>query len=100
VVLEFLETRAVARLPTAAFATATMLPAAMSAMCGVILDSVGRSRKETKRLAYLAARVPAAWHPPAERPAAERPADAGARQAASRGAAESVASRSSSTTGA
>jgi len=32
-----------------------MLLAVLTGVCGIILDSVGRGRKEAKRLAYLAA---------------------------------------------
>ena len=53
VVLEFLETGLVPRLPTAVLASALMVLAAMTLGCGIVLDSVGRGRKEAKRLAYL-----------------------------------------------
>ena len=36
-------------------ASALMLLAVLTGVCGIILDSVGRGRKEAKRLAYLAA---------------------------------------------
>ncbi len=55
VVVEFMETRLVPRLPTAVLATGLMLLAAFSFACGLILDSVARGRREAKRLAYLAA---------------------------------------------
>ena len=54
VVAEFLETRLVPRLPTAVLATGLMLLASLSVVCGMILDSVARGRREAKRLAYLA----------------------------------------------
>ena len=54
VVLEYFETGLVPRVPTAILASAVMLLAMLSATCGVILDSVGRGRREEKRLAYLA----------------------------------------------
>ena len=50
----FLETGLVPRLPTAVLATGLVVLASLSAACGLILDSVARGRKETKRLAYLA----------------------------------------------
>jgi EAL domain-containing protein (putative c-di-GMP-specific phosphodiesterase class I) len=53
VVLEFVETGLVPRLPTAVLASALMVLAAMALGCGIVLDSVGRGRKEAKRLAYL-----------------------------------------------
>jgi hypothetical protein len=54
VVLEFLATGLVPRLPTALLATGLTLLAFLSLTCGLILDSVSRGRKELKRLAYLA----------------------------------------------
>ena len=55
VVPEFLPTGLVPRLPTAVLTSTLMLLAVLTGACGVILDSVGRRRKEAKRLAYLAA---------------------------------------------
>ncbi|HEV8553886.1 MAG TPA: glycosyltransferase family 2 protein [Casimicrobiaceae bacterium] len=55
VVIEFMHTGLVPRLPTAVLASALMLLAVLTGACGIILDSVGRGRKEAKRLAYLAA---------------------------------------------
>ena len=57
VVLEFLSSGLVPRLPTAVLATGIVVLAFLSFACGLILDSVARGRKEIKRLAYLA--VPA-----------------------------------------
>ena len=54
VVIEFMRTRAVPRLPTAVLATGLMLLASLAFACGLILDSVARGRLEAKRLAYLA----------------------------------------------
>jgi glycosyltransferase involved in cell wall biosynthesis len=51
--LTFRETGLVPRLPTAVLSMGLMLMAALSATCGLILDTVTRGRKETKRLAYL-----------------------------------------------
>jgi hypothetical protein len=53
VVLEFVATGLVPRLPTALLATGLVLLAFLSFTCGLILDSVARARKEVKRLAYL-----------------------------------------------
>ena len=54
VVIEFLNTGLVPRLPTAVLATGVAVLASLSVLCGVILDSVARGRAEAKRLAYLA----------------------------------------------
>ncbi len=54
VVLEFARTHLVPRLPTAILATGCVLLAMMALMCGLILDSVTRGRREMKQLAYLA----------------------------------------------
>lgn len=54
VVVEFLETGLVPRLPTALFATGAMLAALLAFFSGLILETVTRSRREIKRLAYLA----------------------------------------------
>lgn len=55
--IEFLETGLVPRIPTAVLCTGLMLLAFLSLTCGLILDSVSRGRREMKRMAYLA--VPA-----------------------------------------
>ena len=57
VVLEFLHTGLVPRLPTAVLATGLVMLSFLAFVCGLILDSVARGRKEMKRLAYL--RTPA-----------------------------------------
>ncbi len=54
VILEFLRTGLVPRLPSAVLATELVLAALLAFVCGLILDSVARGRKEMKRLAYLA----------------------------------------------
>ena len=54
VVAEFLRTGLVPRLPTAILAAALVALSFLSLACGLILDSVGRGRREMKRLAYLA----------------------------------------------
>lgn len=53
ILIEFLNSGLVPRLPTAVLCASMMLLAAMSLQCGMILDSVARGRKETKRLFYL-----------------------------------------------
>ena len=58
VLLFFLETGLVPRLPTALLATGTMVLASLSLVWGVILDTVTNGRREMKRLSYLA--IPAA----------------------------------------
>ncbi len=55
VVSEYLQTGLVPRLPTAVLATGLMLLASLSIVCGLVLDSVARGRREAKRLAYLVA---------------------------------------------
>ncbi|HEY6431556.1 MAG TPA: glycosyltransferase family 2 protein [Acetobacteraceae bacterium] len=54
VVLQYLGSGLVPRLPTAVLATGLVLLGFLSFACGLILDSVARGRKEIKRLAYLA----------------------------------------------
>ena len=58
VLLDYMRTGLVPRLPTAVLVTGLMLLAALSTTCGLILDSVARGRKEMKRLAYLAIPAP------------------------------------------
>ena len=58
VIVEFLNTGLVPRLPTAILATGLVLMGSFSLGCGLVLDAVARGRKEMKRLAYLA--IPAA----------------------------------------
>jgi hypothetical protein len=60
VIVEFLKTGLVPRLPTAVMAASCMLAAMLSGICAVILDSVVTGRTEAKRLRYLA--IPAV-HP-------------------------------------
>ena len=54
VVLEFLRTRLVLRLPTAILAAALVGLSFLSFASALILDTVARGRQEAKRLAYLA----------------------------------------------
>jgi glycosyltransferase involved in cell wall biosynthesis len=51
----YLETGLVPRLPTAVLATGLAILAALSLMCGLVLDTVTRGRRELKRLFYLSA---------------------------------------------
>jgi hypothetical protein len=53
VVVEFMQTGLVPRLPTALLATGIMLLGFLSLISGFILDNVTRGRREIKRLAYL-----------------------------------------------
>jgi hypothetical protein len=53
VVLEYLGTGMVPRLPTALLATGLVLASSLSFVCGLVLEQVARGRKELKRLAYL-----------------------------------------------
>ena len=52
--ITFLETGLVPRIPTAVLCTGLMLLAFLSLTCGLILDSVSRGRREIKRIAHLA----------------------------------------------
>ena len=49
----YLETGLVPRFPTAILCTGLMIVALLTFCCGLILDSVARSRMEARRLAYL-----------------------------------------------
>jgi glycosyltransferase involved in cell wall biosynthesis len=53
-VITFVQTGLVPRFPTAILATGLMIVAFMSFMCGLILDTVVRGRREVRRLHYLA----------------------------------------------
>ncbi|WP_211172511.1 glycosyltransferase family 2 protein [Massilia forsythiae] len=53
VVMTYLETGLVPRLPTAVLAASTMLLACLALTCGLVLDTVTHGRREMKRLAYL-----------------------------------------------
>lgn len=53
IVIEFLRTGLVERIPTAVLSTGIMLVAVMSFVCGLILDTVTRGRRELKRMHYL-----------------------------------------------
>lgn len=51
--ITFVETGLVPRFPSAILATGLMLTAFLSLVCGLVLDTVTRGRKELRRLAYL-----------------------------------------------
>ncbi len=53
VVVEFLHTGLVPRLPSAVLAAALMLSAVVAFFSGLVLDTITHSRREMKRLAYL-----------------------------------------------
>jgi glycosyltransferase involved in cell wall biosynthesis len=55
VVMEYLATGLVGRLPTAVLAMGLMILAVLSLVCGLVLDTVTRGRRELKRLFYLSA---------------------------------------------
>ncbi|WP_037446438.1 glycosyltransferase family 2 protein [Sphingobium chlorophenolicum] len=57
-ILTYMETGLVPRFPTAILVTGLMILATLSGMCGLILDTVVRGRREVRRLAYLALRAP------------------------------------------
>lgn len=58
VIITFVETHTVPRLPTAVLSTGLMLMAFLSIAVGLVLDTVTRGRREMKLLAYLAHRAP------------------------------------------
>ena len=53
VIADYLRSGLVPRLPTAVLSAAIVELGVLSLVCGLILDSVARGRKEAKRLAYL-----------------------------------------------
>jgi len=55
--VEFHQTHLVPRFPTAILSTGLMLLSFLALVCGLVLDSVARGRKEVKRLGYLALRA-------------------------------------------
>ena len=59
-VLTYAETGLVPRFPTAILVTGMMIVAALSFMCGLILDTVVRGRREVRRLHYLSFPAPGA----------------------------------------
>jgi hypothetical protein len=79
VLLEYLHTGLVPRLPTAVLAVGVMLAAMLSMVCGLVLDTVTHSRRELKRLAYLD--IPAPQWPATRRSAGARAAAEASRRA-------------------
>lgn len=59
-ILTYLETGLVPRFPTAILSTGLMILSALNGLCGLILDTVVRGRREVRRLAYLAYPAPGA----------------------------------------
>lgn len=57
VIIEFMKTGLVPRLPTALLAAAIAILSFLSFACGLILDTVTRGRAEARRLAYLSVPV-------------------------------------------
>ena len=53
ILLEYVRTGLVPRLPTAVLSTGVMILASLSLTAGIILETVTRGRQELKRLAYL-----------------------------------------------
>jgi hypothetical protein len=62
--LTYLETGLVPRMPTAVLVCALMILASLSLVCGMVLDSVTHVRREMKRLHYLTLTAPAQWSAP------------------------------------
>jgi glycosyltransferase involved in cell wall biosynthesis len=54
----FVETGLVPRFPTAILSASIMILAFLAFVCGLVLDTVSRGRREVKRLAYLAEPAP------------------------------------------
>jgi glycosyltransferase involved in cell wall biosynthesis len=57
-IVTFMETGLVPRLPTAVLVTGLMILAFLNIFCGLILDTVVRGRREVRRLAYLSQPAP------------------------------------------
>jgi glycosyltransferase involved in cell wall biosynthesis len=60
IVLEFIHTGLVPRLPTAVLSMGLMIFAFLNLTCGLVLDTVTRGRREMKRMRYL--NIPAPGH--------------------------------------
>jgi glycosyltransferase involved in cell wall biosynthesis len=74
VIIEFMRTQLVPRLPTALLAAVVAVLSFVSFTCGLILDSVARGRAEARRLAYLSVPVRVSSARPVEvRPVETRP---------------------------
>ena len=67
IILTYLETGLVPRIPTAVLVCALMILAFLSLACGLILDSVAHGRRELKRLHYLHLPAPPQTATPAQR---------------------------------
>jgi len=68
----YFETGLVPRFPTAILSASMMLLAFLSLVCGLVLDTVTRGRRELKRLSYLQIAGPGSWFPgPSGRDASE-----------------------------
>ncbi len=59
-VITYAQTGLVPRLPTALLSTGLIILSALNGMCGLILDTVVRGRREVRRLAYLSLPAPGA----------------------------------------
>ena len=57
-IVTYIKTGLVPRFPTAILVTGLVILATLSGMCGLILDTVVRGRREVRRLAYLTFRAP------------------------------------------
>jgi Glycosyl transferase family 2 len=58
VIITFVHTGLVERLPTAVLSASLVMLASLSLVCGFVLDAVTRGRQELRRLAYLAIPAP------------------------------------------
>ncbi|MET0790906.1 MAG: glycosyltransferase family 2 protein [Polyangiaceae bacterium] len=65
VFITFLDTGLVPRFPTAILSATLMMLAFLSVVCGLVLDTVTRGRREIKRLSYLQTPSPSASAEPA-----------------------------------
>ena len=72
VIIEYAETSKVPRFPTAFLSVGLALVGVVAASCAIILDSLARGRRETKRLNYLA-HAPVAVRQPSDLWAARAP---------------------------
>ena len=64
ILITYLQTGLVPRFPTAILSASIMLAAFLSLVCGLILDTVTRGRREMKRLVYLQTPAPSALRKP------------------------------------
>ena len=80
--LTWLETGLVPRLPTAVLACGLMILAFLSLTCGMILDSVAHGRREMKRLHYLTLPAPRGTAAPVAGALPAEASEAGARRRA------------------